>query len=74
MDRQDAIEEAVQEIEEKERGGHGRSWPRECCLVFFSPQMNGPSVMEGVDGGRAARSQFRFRSMEYGKGQPLWSC
>ena len=29
--------------------------------------------MEGVDGGRAARSQFRFRSMEYGKGQPLWS-
>ena len=31
-------------------------------------QMNGASVVEGVDGGRAVRSQFRFRNMEYGKG------
>lgn len=37
-------------------------------------QMNGASVVEGVDGGRAVRSQFRFRNMEYGKGQPLWRC
>lgn len=42
--------------------------------VFFAPQMNGASVMEGVDGGRTVRSQLRFRNMEYGKGQPLWRC
>lgn len=50
MGRQDAIGEAVQELHEQERGSHGRSWPRE-CWGFFAPQMNGASVMEGVDGG-----------------------
>lgn len=36
--------------------------------------MNGTSEMEGVAGGRAAGSQFTFRSMEYGEGRPLCGC